>query len=887
MGAVQRLGRLDAQLGQHPEVALAKRIVVDHRTDIYSLGATLYELLTLEPAFTGSDRQELLRQIAFEEPRTPRRANRTIPVELETIVLKALEKNPADRYATAKELAEELRHYLADQPIRAKRPGLLARGRKWTRRHQSVVTTAALGLLAVLLILGGAIGWVLGDRAARQRGAEGKVLEALGAAAPGLGKGDPYDASLMAAVERAQAQLGGGAVLGADFRCRAQQLRADHQMLVELEQAWLQAAIGGRESFLDYGGADRLFAQAFGKYGIDTTALPPQETAARLRESALRTHLVAALDQWAFVRRELSLGNEELRAAADLADDDEWTRSLRTASQRSDRPALEALAKEGTASRAPTDVVRLANALRNAGSGTTAEQFLWRAQSERPADLWINFELAVTLAERQPPDLAQAVRFLQAALALRPKSAVIYAHLGIAMRRQRKYAEAEAACRKAIDLKADLVAAHFSLGDTLRDQGRKAEAEAAYREVCRLKPDDVGGNTNVGHCLRDQGKMAEAEMLYRKVVDLKPKSAEALANLGDALYFQQKLAEAEAVYHKAIAVEPNNVRAYTNLGNALGKQGKLPEAEAAYRKAFSRSPDDALAHNNLGMVLSQQGKLPQAEAAFRQAINLKPDYPDALLSLGRVLRAQHKLKEAEAANRQAIQLRPDFAEAHCNLGKVFQDQGRFVEALTALKRGHELGSRRPGGWSFPSERWVREAEQLVVLAEKLPKVLTGETQPADAAELIELAQICQLHKEWYAAAARLYREAFDAQPSLAEKLDSRGSRYDAACAAALAGCGQGKDADKLDKKESTGLRKQALDWLRADLAAWRHLLDKEPKEARPVVLKTMEHWQQDKDFAGVRGDEALAKLPEAERQEWQKLWAEVDQLRQEATKPAK
>src|SRR5262249_9652699 len=87
-----------------PEQALAQRVTIDHRTDIYSLGSTLYELLTLEPAFTGRDRQELLRQIAFEEPCRPRHRNREIPPELETIVLKALEKNPADRYATAQEL---------------------------------------------------------------------------------------------------------------------------------------------------------------------------------------------------------------------------------------------------------------------------------------------------------------------------------------------------------------------------------------------------------------------------------------------------------------------------------------------------------------------------------------------------------------------------------------------------------------------------------------------------------------------------------------------------------------------------------------------------------------------------------------------------------------
>jgi WD40 repeat protein/serine/threonine protein kinase len=136
-----------------PEQALARRVPMDHRTDIYSLGVTLYELLTLEPAFGGADRQELLRQIAFEEPRRPRRLNHRIPAELETIVLKAMERNPAERYATAHDLADDLQRFLSDQPIRAKRPSLLQRLRKWARRHRAVVWSAA-GFGLALLALG-------------------------------------------------------------------------------------------------------------------------------------------------------------------------------------------------------------------------------------------------------------------------------------------------------------------------------------------------------------------------------------------------------------------------------------------------------------------------------------------------------------------------------------------------------------------------------------------------------------------------------------------------------------------------------------------------------------------------------------------------------------
>jgi WD40 repeat protein/serine/threonine protein kinase len=135
-----------------PEQALARRVPVDHRTDIYSLGVTLYELLTLEPAFGGTDRQELLRQIAFEEPRHPRRLNRRIPAELETIVQKAMERNPVERYATARDLADDLQRFLSDQPIRAKRPSLLQRLRKWARRHRPLVWAGAAFLVTLVVL---------------------------------------------------------------------------------------------------------------------------------------------------------------------------------------------------------------------------------------------------------------------------------------------------------------------------------------------------------------------------------------------------------------------------------------------------------------------------------------------------------------------------------------------------------------------------------------------------------------------------------------------------------------------------------------------------------------------------------------------------------------
>lgn len=141
-----------------PEQALAKRVMVDHRTDIYSLGVTLYELLTLQPAYPGRDRQELLRKIAFEDPKRPSKINRAVPPDLETIVLKATVKNPAERYATAQELADDLRRYLDDKPIKARRPSIAQLAIKWSRRHRGIVTTAAV-VVTFMLVLGAGLLW--------------------------------------------------------------------------------------------------------------------------------------------------------------------------------------------------------------------------------------------------------------------------------------------------------------------------------------------------------------------------------------------------------------------------------------------------------------------------------------------------------------------------------------------------------------------------------------------------------------------------------------------------------------------------------------------------------------------------------------------------------
>ena len=132
-----------------PEQMSGQRAGLDHRTDIYSLGATFFELLTLEPVFAGETHHELLYQILHQEPRSLRQLNRAVSAELETIVLKALGKSSVDRYRTAGEFAADIQRFLKHEPILAKRPSLVDRLRKWARRHPGVVIAGVLMLVVV------------------------------------------------------------------------------------------------------------------------------------------------------------------------------------------------------------------------------------------------------------------------------------------------------------------------------------------------------------------------------------------------------------------------------------------------------------------------------------------------------------------------------------------------------------------------------------------------------------------------------------------------------------------------------------------------------------------------------------------------------------------
>jgi tetratricopeptide (TPR) repeat protein/tRNA A-37 threonylcarbamoyl transferase component Bud32 len=744
--------------------------------------------------------------------------------------------------------------------------------------------------------------------------------------AQALVESGPADAALKAQVAQLQAEL--------------DQEEKDRQLLAALDEARLAQAgtAAGQRRFARERAVPR-FRKALQEYGLEVGEGEPGVVAARLRgrPAPVREAVSASLDEWLDLATNPGFSIREphrkwLWAVAAAAEpDDKWARQFRAALARKGRAkqrrALKELARAANVRKlSPRVLTRLAERLGDVGAEASAVALLRRAHRQHPADFWINQLLGMALEERKPPELGEAVRYYTAAVAVRSESSGAHLNLGNALKAKGRLGEAIACYRKAIALDPKDATAHHNLGVVLRDKGRLNEAITRFRKALALDPKYANAHLNLGVALHSKGRLEEAIAYfrkaiacYRKALALDPEEAKAEARahngLGVALKDKGRLDEAIARIRKALVLDPKLAEAHLNLGAALQAKGRLGEAIACYRQALALDPKDAAAHFNLGSALLAKGRLDRAIAHYRKAIALDPKLADPKLAqvhsdIGIALLAQGKRREAMRALRRAIALDPKYAPAHGNLGLALYVQGKLVEAVKEFRRAIALDPKQGkahGGLGFalhklgrfaearravrrclrllpagdPSRRLytglLRQCQQLLALDRKLTVILQGKAKPTSPTEQLGLAYLCQRYKQRYAAAARFFAEAFTSQPNITDDPRS-GHRYNAACAAALAGCGQGSDAAKLDAKEKGRLRGQALTWLKADLVVQsKQLTGGEPPD-RQVALQTLRHWRKDPDLAGVRDQEALAKLPEAERKEWAKFWAEAAAL---------
>ena len=616
------LTHADANLGtpryMAPEQVARDRGAVTTATDVYGLGNVLYVLLTGLPAAYGISPGEVYERVVNRSPEPPSKLNRRVHRDLETICLKCLEKEPAKRYASAEELADDLGRWLDGKPIKARPVGPVGWASRWCRRHPAEAILGSVAVGATLFILA-MVGWLRLDAARKDAEVERNVTLEWETAIQALSAGQSTRAN-----EAFGRATGLASTASATARQHVAARLADLQTLFRLEDIRMNH-LEASEDGLDFAGAASLYATAFRDYGIDVERGLPADVGAQIKRREARAALVGALDDWALNTTD-NAARGRLLSVADAAESQPGSLSnqVRSALARRDKSALLKLADPASSTKwRPATLVSLAAGLREQGALEQAVNLLRAAQEGQPGDFWLNLELATTLSLWRPGEPREALPFVTAALALSNGNPGVYTYIGNAQVKAGNLTNAEASFREAIRLKKDFAVATAGLGLVLNEQGKLKESQTMLTRAVQLDPRSPRSHYFLGLNLQRQGNNRRAVEAYREAIVLKPDYAEAFNNYGNSLTSLGRFDEAIAAFDKSLSLRPRYARAYFNRGVLLDLMHRFDEAKESYRQAIECRPEYAEPHYQIAHdLIYEEGRFQEALTELDQGMKL-------------------------------------------------------------------------------------------------------------------------------------------------------------------------------------------------------------------------------------------------------------------------
>jgi serine/threonine protein kinase/Tfp pilus assembly protein PilF len=740
----------------------------DPRSDIYSLGLTLYELLALRPAFEESDRNNLISIVAHETPPPPRKLNPDVPRDLETIVLKAIARDPAHRYATAPEMAADLRRFLEDKPIRARRVSVLERGWRWCRRNPALASlTAAVVLLLVAAAVGSTIAAyrfsLLADAQARAR------ADADAAKKEAEDKADEIRLGLDR-LNRANTLIESGGLHANDGHwdealaeyTQAVELRPD-VALVWLTRGqfytqffcWDEAAADLAKGFErqppvdpnlwyshaslrlyvgDEAGYRQVCARMLDKFGQTTD---PSTGVLLARACTLGPN---AIDDYSRVQQLMekvvadspqpNIYHGILVAVHYRAGQTEQAlRLFDSYMQKANYPWYEASSKPilalvhhrlGQADKAKKWLDET-----NQGLDDLKVNLASQSLDSNPATYLIGYDLPMILLRRE------AMQALGDAAAEHPMDWVLRSR-GRAPLKQ--WAQAGADIERALALRPDDFQIRLERGRILAGQSRWDEALPDFDEILRKHPDEVAVWYERGRLFAQQGQWDKAAADFDRalevsestgvpIIPVNPAIVSDMGNPNAVNSMANDLLKWDKVFLELTRRRPRDAQLWADRARALNQSGKPTDAIASFTKAIELQPDDLQLLYERGSLYGQESLWEQAALDLAKALELVPDFGTQMAwgqSIYNLLFQWHKSLD------KVLELRPKDGLLHAvrarvHLGKSEWDMAlaEFAEALKLRPDDADLRLER--GRAFAQRaRWFAAAADYAQVIEKRP-----------------------------------------------------------------------------------------------------------------------------------------------------------------------
>lgn len=705
-----------------PEQVTGRKEEIGPATDVYALGALLYECMTGQAPFVAANVMETMDKIRHEEPWPPRRLQRSIPRDLETICLKCLRKQPARRYASAMAVAEDLRRFLHGEPIHARPTPRWELVWSWSRRRPA---QAALVAVVVTLLVAGATTFAVRQHAEQRRLAdlrdEVSTLVQTGREAWAREDAPLAEARFEAAWSKIQAEPS-----LQDLQASVGSLR-DHSQ----REAELQRQRERRRRFNEL--RDEALFQ-----GILQAALHPQQkefVPAARRSIATALALTDAEDPtWQLDREQLVL----LDAGFAL---DEGDAAI----------ALTAL------DQAKVDSSRLfharrADCLDRLGRGPEAEQERARAVASPTQD---TLDLFLNGADRfRRQDLVGAIRDLERALALQPDHFASRLFLASCLLNANRPAEAKIALTACIGQRPDFVWGYLFRGVANLQLGDLNAAKGDFQRAEQLNLDPQARfalSTNWGLLYLQQEQYSLAQTELERAARLMPQEYSAWVNLAQLFRRQKRWDAAEENLLKAIELQPASSMLYRARAASYRDQNKwalaLADLDRALEHESTHAPERVADNVERARILVRLGRLDEALRASQQSILAGSGSAEAWQVQGEVLVKLERFADAVRAFDRRLALAPPTLDVLRVRGFAYMKLGDYVTAIDvytralALHRDAEICQHR--GWAYffadafrLAERDFNESLKLqpdiadALLGRGLARVYRGDYGPA-------------------------------------------------------------------------------------------------------------------------------------------------------------